>query len=150
MKSFAQHLIQDPESSSNQKAINTVIEYLSLRETSSDDILQPSEIPKKHRSARRFELEEYSDMVTTALHNTFYTSNYLPCTCSCKGGAVCLSKEYVCALRLDGYQHVPGDDNHCFFDSVIAGKDDESHQWTPVQFQLPRSVNAHKGCTYCS
>jgi hypothetical protein len=149
VRRFARQLTSDPGCPSNQAAIKNVTEYLSLRD-SSDDVSQPSKDPKNRHSAKRFELEEYSKSVTTALHDTFYTSAYLPCTCSGKGGAVCLSEEYVCALRLDGYHHVPGDDNHCFFDSVIASKDDESHQWTPVQFQLPRLVDAHKESANCS
>ncbi|KAF2496437.1 subtilisin-like protein [Lophium mytilinum] len=140
IKSFARQLTLDPMSSSNQAAIKTVTDCLSLRDTSSNDISQPSEEPENRRSAKRLELEKYSESVTTALHKTFHTSAYLPCTCLGKGGAVCLSEEYVCALRLDGYQQVPGDDNHCFFDSVVAYKGDESHEWTPVQFQLPRET----------
>jgi hypothetical protein len=108
---------------------------------SSDEALQASKEPQDWRSSKQCSLEPYSGSMTTALHNLFYSSNYLPCTCSDKGGAVCLSTEYECALRLDGYQHVSGTDEHCFFESVIARTDDESQQWTPVQFHLPRSVD---------
>src|ERR1700710_2768954 len=115
VRSFAQQLTSDPGSPSNQAAIKNVTKYLSLRDTSSDNVSQSNEDTKNSRCVKRLELEEYSESVTTALYKTFYTSTYLPCTCLGKGGAVCLSEDYICALRLDGYQHVPGDDNHHFF-----------------------------------
>jgi hypothetical protein len=143
VRSFARQLTSNPGSPSSKEAIRNITEYLSLRDTSSDNVSQHSDDPQNRRSAKRLELEEYSESVTTALYNTFYASAYLPCTCSGKGGAVCISEDYICALRLDGYQHVPGNDNYYFFDSVVASIDDENHQWTPIQFQLPRLVNTH-------
>jgi len=45
MRSFARQLTSDPGSLSNQAAIKKVTEYLSFRDTSSDDVSQPSEDP---------------------------------------------------------------------------------------------------------
>jgi hypothetical protein len=109
----------------------------------SDEAIQASKGSLDRRSSKQCALEPHSEPIATALHDLFYSSDYLPCTCSGKGGAMCLSTEYECALRLDGYQHLSGTDEHCFFESVIARTDDESHQWTPVQFHLPRSVDPY-------
>jgi hypothetical protein len=110
---------------------------------SSDEAIQASKGPQDRVGSKQLKLEPYSESITTALHDLFYKSDYLPCTCPGKGGAIHLSAEYECALRLDGYEHVSGTDEHCFFESVIAKKDDESRQWTPVQFHLPRSVDRY-------
>lgn len=140
--SFTQQLTSDPKSPSNQVAIENVREILSLHDPLPGHLLHLSDDHKTRRPAKRFELEECSETVRTALHEIFYTDTYLPCTCLGKGEVVCLSKDYVCALRLDGDLHLPGDDNHSFFDSVITRSNDENYQWTPVQFQLPKSVDA--------
>lgn len=83
------------------------------------------------------ELEEYSSSVNKALYDTFHSRKHLPCTCSMKDNSVCLADDFDCALRLNGDRSVPGDDEHCFFDSVIALKQ-QKKEWTPVQFRLPR------------
>ena len=127
--------------------MNAVTECLTNHDTPSDHIAQSNKDPKSRRLAKRLKLETYPEFVTTALHETFYTNAYLPCTCSEKGRAVCLSEEYVCALRLDGEHQEPGDDTHCFFDSVIAEKDDQNQRWKPIQFQLLRLVDARNSAS---
>ncbi|KIW21359.1 hypothetical protein PV08_01939 [Exophiala spinifera] len=150
-KKFTQRLTVDPGSRSNQAAIQRITEitnYLSERDASYDDATQARERHDRQKFRERFEIEEYPDSVTAALHGTFYSDTYLPCTCQEDDKGLCLSKRYICALRLDGYTRVPGDDNHFFFDSVIAKTDDDSYEWTPIQFQLPRrtrSVVVHVG-----
>jgi hypothetical protein len=139
---IAQRLISEPKSPSNLAALEGVRE-ISLRYASSDDVIQASKGPQYRRSSKQCRLEPYSKSITTGLHNLFYGGNYLPCTCPGKSGAFHLSAEYECALRLDGYQHVSGTDDHCFFESVIAKKGDKTHYWTPVQFHLPRSVDRY-------
>ncbi|KIW22421.1 uncharacterized protein PV07_12308 [Cladophialophora immunda] len=138
LRNFSRQMTSDPACPSSQTAIQNIADYLSLHNTSSQHVSQPLEDLSKRRWAKRFDLEEYSKPVTTALHDTFYKTAYLPCTCARNDRPVCLSEAYLCALRLEGNPHVPGDDNYFFFDSVIARKNDESYRWTPIQFQLPR------------
>jgi hypothetical protein len=115
-----------------------VTETLSRRHASFDEGPRCSDNSQSRRSSKKCELEEYSESTTAALYDVFHSSAYLPCTCSAKRSVTCLSTDYVCALRLDGNQHAPDDDNYHFFDSVISGRNDSSHQLTPVRFHLPR------------
>jgi hypothetical protein len=136
---FARILSSDPCSASNQAAIENITDYLSLHDTSLlDDIAQPIEDLKSSRFEKGFEIEEYSESITKALYETFYSSAYLPCTCLERRGVLCLSNQFVSALRLDGHRYMHGNDDHYFFDSVIANARDETFEWTPVQFHLPR------------
>lgn len=145
---FAQQLISDPQSKSHQSAIKNVTDYLALHDVSSDNLSRPSgevdKIPSKI-----LKLVECSESVISTLYNTFYTNSYLPCIRSAECIAACPSDQYVCSLRLDGNHTVLGDDDHFFFDSVFAGKNDGSSQWTPIQFQLPRLVGARTGYVNC-
>ncbi|KAI5920979.1 hypothetical protein F4810DRAFT_722919 [Camillea tinctor] len=112
MKNFTRQWASDPKSQSRQQPIERITEHISHHDNSSDDVVEPDEEPNKGLLDRRLELEEYPESVNTALHTTFYTKGYLPCTCSGKGGTLCLSEEYISALRLDGLQYVFGDDGH--------------------------------------
>lgn len=131
-------LTSDSTFTSNKVTLKNFGEYVALRNISSDDLLQSHGNSGIREPAKVLELGEYPKSVTAALHDLFHESSYLPCTCVGDRRSVCLSEAYICALRLDGYQYILGDDDHCFFDSVIAKKDDESQQWTPIQFRLPR------------
>jgi hypothetical protein len=143
MSRFTQNLISDPQSPSNQAAMRNIAECISIRNTACgyDSHVTPSSTTRHTTS--KLELESHSSAVTTALYNTFHNNAYLPCSCPGKGGAMRLSEQYFCALRLPGIGQGTFDDQYDSFDSVIAYKHDDSYNWTPVQFQLPRLVRAY-------
>ncbi|OQU98196.1 Fungal specific transcription factor domain-containing protein [Cladophialophora immunda] len=82
LRNFSRQMTSDPACPSSQTAIQNIADYLSLHNTSSQHVSQPLEDLSKRRWAKRFDLEEYSKPVTTALHDTFYKTAYLPCTCA--------------------------------------------------------------------
>jgi hypothetical protein len=91
-------------------------------------------------TATQLELEQYSTTTTRALHRIVYEKMLLPCECQ-EAKRFDMLRHHLCALRLDGRWHVPGDDGHCFFDVVLAA--DDNYDWTKIQFQIPRSVLPH-------
>lgn len=117
--------------------IKEVRQYLSAADTESGVGLRPERENQGRPFAETCELEEYSGSVNKALYENFHSRKHLPCTCSTRNNSLCLADDFDCALRLNGDRSVTGDDEHCFFDSVVALKQ-QNDQWTPIQFRLPR------------
>ena len=140
LHSLTESLISDPTSPTSRGVVQRLEERLSTRNTLANDPLPPRDEYRHKTSSGTSDWEEYSELSTGTLHDLFYSSSVLPCTCLVKGNTLCLSNEYVCALRLDGDRRLSGGLDHCFFDSVIAPLDYNINVWTPVRFHLPRLV----------
>ena len=149
---MTERLASDLDSPSSRRAAAYIVNTLSHGDTSSSDTTQPVEEPTYRRSTfswENCEFEDYPLTITQRLHDVFYT-NALPCDCPGRGGAESISERFECALRLQGDKEGPGDDGFCCFDLVIAWNDDtrkdDTHDWTPVQFQFSRLVHPHSKC----
>lgn len=94
---------------------------------------------EQERSTLDFDLQNYSAYTTRVLHSAFYGHTIFRCNCSSKSGAFRLLDAHSCALCLDGEGKQMADRTHWYFNSVIQSKYQLGHEWTNVQFQLPKN-----------